>query len=112
MHTPPASQSRREYSTCGQRATGTGLGLPPVIEHVGGLLKRPHPLEHMVPASGEVGAQLLVWDQLLRFNEGRDPERLDMKYEAMRQSPFAVSAARAVSFWEDWPLTPRSILHP
>src|SRR5438552_18940828 len=65
MHTSPASQSRREYSTCGQRATGTGLGLPPVIEHVGGLLKRPHPLEQMILAAGEVGAQLLVWDQLM-----------------------------------------------
>jgi len=26
--------------------------------------------------------------RILRFNEGRDPQRLDMKYEAMRHSPF------------------------
>jgi len=40
---------------------------------------------------------------ILRFNEGRDPERLDMKYEAMRQSPFAFFRGKCHLFWEDWP---------
>src|SRR5438093_6176641 len=40
---------------------------------------------------------------ILRFNEGRDPERLDMKYEAMRQSPFAFFRGTCHLFWEDWP---------
>src|SRR5205809_8088200 len=37
---PPRSHAGNT-GTCGQRATGPGLGLPPVIEHVGDLLKRP-----------------------------------------------------------------------
>jgi len=37
---PPRSHAGNT-GTCGQRATGPGLGLPPVIEHVGALLKRP-----------------------------------------------------------------------
>ena len=41
--------------------------------------------------------------RILRFNEGRDPERLDMKYEAMRQSPFAFFRGTCHLFWEDWP---------
>jgi len=37
---PPRSHAGNT-GTCGQRATGPGLGLPPVIEHVDDLLKRP-----------------------------------------------------------------------
>ena len=41
--------------------------------------------------------------RILRFNEGRDPERLEMKYEAMRRSPFAFFRGTCHLFWEDWP---------
>jgi len=44
-----------------------------------------------------------VTARILRFNEGRDPERLAMKYQAMRQSPFTFLRGTCHLFWEDWP---------
>jgi len=40
--------------------------------------------------------------RILRFNEGRDPQRLAMKYAAMRRSPFAFFRGTCHLFWEDW----------
>jgi uncharacterized protein (DUF2252 family) len=44
-----------------------------------------------------------VTTRILRFNAGRDPERLAMKYAAMRRSPFAFLRGTCHLFWEDWP---------
>ncbi|CAD6879356.1 hypothetical protein [Methylomonas albis] len=37
------------------------------------------------------------------FNQGRDPERLHMKYQAMRESSFAFLRGTAHLFYQDWP---------
>src|SRR2546421_12509264 len=58
---PPRSHAGNT-GTCGQRATGPGLGLPPVIEHVGGLLKRPSSARTHGTRVRRSGAQLLGID--------------------------------------------------
>ena len=40
-------------------------------------------------------------DRIERFNAGREPERLALKYRAMRKSPFAFFRGTAHLFWED-----------
>ncbi len=42
--------------------------------------------------------------QILRFNAGRDPERLGMKYRAMRASPFAFLRGTCHLFYDRLPL--------
>jgi uncharacterized protein (DUF2252 family) len=37
-----------------------------------------------------------------RFNEGREPERLALKFRKMRESPFAFFRGTAHLFWQDW----------
>jgi uncharacterized protein (DUF2252 family) len=44
-----------------------------------------------------------VAERIRRFNQGRDPERLRRKYEAMRQSPFVFLRGTCHLFAEDWP---------
>ncbi|HKW49498.1 MAG TPA: DUF2252 family protein [Gemmatimonadaceae bacterium] len=43
-----------------------------------------------------------VIDRIARFNAGREPERLALKFRAMRGSAFAFLRATAHLFWEDW----------
>lgn len=43
--------------------------------------------------------------RVLAFNAGRDPERLALKYRAMRRSPFAFFRGTAHLFHQDWPTT-------
>ena len=42
-----------------------------------------------------------VVERLRRFNAGREPERLTLKYRALRASPFAFFRGTAHLFWED-----------
>lgn len=47
-----------------------------------------------------------VAQRILRFNEGRDPERLALKYKAMRASAFAFLRGTCHLFYEDLPRAP------
>jgi uncharacterized protein (DUF2252 family) len=42
-------------------------------------------------------------ERILRFNAGRDPVRMEMKYAAMRADPFGFFRGTAHLFYEDWP---------
>jgi uncharacterized protein (DUF2252 family) len=42
-------------------------------------------------------------DRLRAFNQGRDPQRLAMKYAAMAKDPFAFLRGTCHLFYEDWP---------
>lgn len=44
-----------------------------------------------------------VVTRILRFNDGREPERLALKYAAMRRSPFGFFRGTAHLFYRDWP---------
>ncbi|MEB3334692.1 MAG: DUF2252 domain-containing protein, partial [Cyanobacteriota bacterium] len=46
-----------------------------------------------------------IADRLKTFNQGRDPERLAMKYRAMAKDPFAFFRGTCHLFYEDWPRT-------
>jgi uncharacterized protein (DUF2252 family) len=46
-----------------------------------------------------------VVERIARFNAGREPERLALKYEAMGRSAFAFLRGTAHLFWEDWRAT-------
>ncbi len=46
---------------------------------------------------------LSVVTRILRFNEGREPQRLALKYAAMRRSPFGFFRGTAHLFYRDWP---------
>jgi uncharacterized protein (DUF2252 family) len=46
-------------------------------------------------------------DRIARFNHGRDPERLALKFEAMQKSAFAFFRGTCHLFCEDWPATSR-----
>jgi uncharacterized protein (DUF2252 family) len=41
-------------------------------------------------------------ERIAQFNAGREPERLAVKFRAMRESAFAFLRATAHLFWEDW----------
>ena len=43
-----------------------------------------------------------VVDCIRRFNAGREPERLRLKFQAMRGSAFAFLRGTAHLFWQDW----------
>lgn len=47
-----------------------------------------------------------VVERIKTFNAGREPERLALKYQAMRRSPFAFLRGTAHLFWEDWSARP------
>ena len=44
-----------------------------------------------------------VFERVQRFNEGRDPHLLQLKYQAMRTSAFAFLRGTDHLFYEDWP---------
>ena len=44
-----------------------------------------------------------VAQRILAFNRGREPERLALKYRAMRENPFAFLRGTCHLFYEDWP---------
>ena len=44
-----------------------------------------------------------VVTRILRFNAGREPERLALKYAAMRRDPFGFFRGTAHLFYADWP---------
>lgn len=44
-----------------------------------------------------------VVERVRSFNRGREPERLALKYRAMRQSPFSFFRGSCHLFYEDWP---------
>jgi uncharacterized protein (DUF2252 family) len=44
-----------------------------------------------------------VWERIQCFNRGRDPERLALKYRAMRRDSFAFLRGTAHLFYQDWP---------
>ena len=50
-----------------------------------------------------------VVERLQRFNAGREPERLTLKYRAMRASPFAFFRGTAHLFWEDLHAAPGAV---
>ena len=43
-----------------------------------------------------------VVTRIARYNAGREPERLAVKYDAMRREAFAFFRGTAHLFWEDW----------
>jgi len=47
--------------------------------------------------------QASVWQRIEAFNQGRDPERLYLKYRAMQQDTFAFLRGAAHVFYQDWP---------
>ncbi len=44
-----------------------------------------------------------IVERLQDFNRGRDPERLELKYRAMRKDAFAFLRGSCHLFYEDWP---------
>lgn len=44
-----------------------------------------------------------IWQLIQRFNHGRDPERLNLKYRAMQKDSFSFFRATAHLFYRDWP---------
>jgi uncharacterized protein (DUF2252 family) len=44
-----------------------------------------------------------VVERIVRFNAGREPERLHIKYEALRSGPFRFFRGTCHLFCEDWP---------
>lgn len=44
-----------------------------------------------------------VIDSILTYNAGREPERLALKYQAMRQDPFAFMRGICHLYFQDWP---------
>jgi uncharacterized protein (DUF2252 family) len=46
---------------------------------------------------------LSIVSRILRFNDGREPERLALKYRAMRRNPFGFFRGTAHLFYRDWP---------
>ncbi len=47
--------------------------------------------------------QTSVWERIEAFNQGRDPERLILKYRAMQHDIFAFLRGTAHLFYQDWP---------
>jgi uncharacterized protein (DUF2252 family) len=47
--------------------------------------------------------ELDVVARIAKYNANREPERLALKYRAMRSSAFAFFRGTAHLFWEDWP---------
>jgi len=47
--------------------------------------------------------QASVWERIASFNQGRDPERLLLKYKAMQHDAFAFLRGTAHLFYQDWP---------
>ncbi|OZA06915.1 MAG: hypothetical protein B7X95_00770, partial [Methylophilaceae bacterium 17-44-8] len=43
-----------------------------------------------------------VFQRVLTYNEGRDPERLQMKLAAMQRNPFTFLRGACHLFYEDW----------
>jgi uncharacterized protein (DUF2252 family) len=50
-----------------------------------------------------------IVNRIERFNAGREPERLALKYRAMCKSPFAFFRGTAHLFWEDVAARPRAL---
>ena len=48
--------------------------------------------------------QTSVWQRIEAFNQGRDPERLFLKYRAMQQDIFAFLRGTTHLFYQDWPV--------
>jgi uncharacterized protein (DUF2252 family) len=64
--------------------------------------------EVRVPGDRQRKAKQDIVERLRRSNAGREPERLTLKYRAMRASPFAFFRGTADLFWEDLHATPRA----
>ncbi len=45
-----------------------------------------------------------IFQRIEQFNQGRDPERLKLKYAAMRQNPFVFLRGTCHLFYQDWPV--------
>lgn len=46
-----------------------------------------------------------IVESILSYNAGREPERLTMKYRAMRQNAFAFMRGTCHLYYQDWPAT-------
>ena len=53
-------------------------------------------------ATRETGSARDIVERIATFNAGREPERLALKFQAMRESAFAFLRGTAHIFWEDW----------
>ena len=51
-----------------------------------------------------MASQRDVVDRIARFNIGREPERLALKYAAMRSGAFRFFRGTCHLFYEDWPV--------
>jgi len=54
-----------------------------------------------------MAARTDVLDRIARFNRGRDPERLALKFKAMQKTALAFFRGTCHLFCEDWPATSR-----
>jgi len=45
----------------------------------------------------------MIWDRVEAYNQGRDPERLALKFKKMRSDSLAFFRGTAHLFYEDWP---------
>src|SRR5713101_4962850 len=90
----PRRPIRPRGSTCGDLSTGrpTNIGIPrPSSRAASSSI-------HSTPLASSSRDAL---DVIERFNAGREPERLALKYREMCKSPFAFFRGTAHLFWED-----------
>jgi hypothetical protein len=50
-----------------------------------------------------------IIDSILKYNAGREPERLAMKYQAMRQEAFSFMRGTCHLYYQDWPATDKQL---
>ncbi len=50
-----------------------------------------------------------IVDQILKYNAGRDVERVAMKYRAMREDPFSFMRGSCHLYYSDWPVDDKVI---
>jgi uncharacterized protein (DUF2252 family) len=50
-----------------------------------------------------------IAETILKFNAGREPERLAMKFSAMKQNPFVFMRGSCHLFYRDWPVSDKHL---
>jgi uncharacterized protein (DUF2252 family) len=50
-----------------------------------------------------------IVDSILKYNAGREPERVALKYRAMRQDAFAFMRGTCHLFYQDWPASDKQL---
>ena len=50
-----------------------------------------------------------IVDSILKYNAGREPERVALKYRAMRQDAFSFMRGTCHLYYQDWPASDRQL---